>query len=88
MKSMMWQCWVLVSSFGIMEKQLKNFFIQKRKFNDIKEYREKPISIFGNIISNMEKGKLIGVLKLIYFLLKLLSDGKLVNFTPNKKKKK
>ena len=35
----------------------------------------------------MEKGKLIGVLKLIYFLLKLLSDGKLVNFTPNKKKK-
>ena len=65
-----------------------NFFIQKRKFNDIKEYREKPISIFGNIISNMEKGKLIGVLKLIYFLLKLLSDGKLVNFTPNKKKKK
>ena len=36
----------------------------------------------------MEKGKLIGVLKLIYFLLKLLSDGKLVNFTPKKKKKK
>ena len=35
----------------------------------------------------MEKGKLIGVLKLIYFLLKLLSDGKLVNFTPKKKKK-
>ena len=35
----------------------------------------------------MEKGKLIGVLKLIYFLLKLLSDGKLVNFAPKKKKK-
>ena len=35
----------------------------------------------------MEKGKLIGVLKLIYFLLKLLSDGKIVNFTPKKKKK-
>ena len=63
------------------------FFYSKKKFNDIKEYKEKLISIFGNIISNMEKGKLIGVLKLIYFLLKLLSDGKLVNFAPKKKKK-
>ena len=43
--------------------------------------KKKPISIFGNIISNMEKGKLIGGTKVNLLVVKFTSDGKLVNFT-------
>ena len=65
------------------------FFIQKRKFNNIKEYKEKPIaiSIFGNIISNMERKTNWGT-KVNLSFVKFSSDGKLLNFTKKKEKKK